>query len=324
MKKSILISLGISSVLLFGWSCSKENLGPDLSTISGPVTVLSGFDKKAASVDFSKNEEQYFTAEFENETEWQITLKGNTSTAVKTIKGISKTIDASNSRWTGYADDAPSFQKETVTAQLTFKHTTDTFTTTLFTTGMVNHDAGSVLVTDFATLKSNTEWPRDWPPVSITNNVYTDNILADGGKFFYMSGTPWQNNPYVNYMTISAKYADEDYGTYFPLYPDANRVYFNIMVYGKGPSDTWLQINFSENGVNARGISIRPDWYGWKLLSYNYNDLIPDANVTGDAKPNKLTSVSFVLLSDQTAPYTNPVSVAFDHPVFTFNKPYQP
>ncbi len=321
MKNLSLISISMISLIIFGVSCSKEKLGPDISSINGPVTIVEPFSKSTGTVDFSNNEEVYFTAKFEKETDWTVTLIGNTSGATKTIEGVSAVISKTNSGWFGTANTAPSFQVETVTARLTFKHTTDTFNTTLTVTATKNLDQNDVLITDFSTLKSATLWPRDWPPVSITNTSYPK---ADGGKYFYMSGTPWQSgSPYVNYMTIPAKfYSDDSTITHYPVNPDADRVFFNIMVYGNGPSDTWLLVNFSEDGVQARHLNIRPDWTGWKLISVPYTSLLPD--ITTAAKPNKLTSVAFVLLSDAALPSTKSVSVAFDHPTFTLNQPYQP
>lgn len=319
MKNSI-TSIAALSLILFGMSCTKEVVGPDITSIYGPVTVVEPFNKSTASANFAQNQEVYFTARFENETNWILTLTGNTSGATKTIEGVSNVIDKSNSSWLGTANDVPSFQTETVTAKLSFKHAVDSFKTTLAISSTKNMDVNDVLLTDFSTLKTTAEWPRDWPPVSITNAAYPK---ADGGKYFYMSGTPWQaGSPYVNYMSISAKYADKDNGTYFPLNPDGGKVYFNIMVHGEGPSDAWLLINFSEDGKQARHINIRPDWTGWKLISIPYSSMIPD--ITTDAKPNKLTSVAFVLLSDAVPVDSKAVSVAFDHPVFTYNKPYQP
>ncbi|MCX6182764.1 MAG: hypothetical protein NT150_12640 [Bacteroidetes bacterium] len=328
MKNLSFILIAFTAVLTLQFGCRKDTLGPSIVGIYGPVTVVDPLNKSMSAVDFSKDETVYFTASFEKETDWVITVKGNTSGATKTFTTISKVVDKSNALWNGTADDVPSFQKETVTIFLTFKHTTDTFKTTMPITGLRNPDKNGILITDFSALKSATDWPRDWPAVTVFDNSHPK---ADGGKYFYMSGTPWKHQnfdpklpiePYVNYMDIASNKADVNHGSTYGLSTDSNKVYFNIMVYGNGPSDTWFLVNFWEEGGVARHINIRPDWTGWKLLSYTYAELLD--NVSTPGKPDKLDKVSFVLLSDQVAPYTNAVSVAFDHPIFTINHPYQP
>ena len=326
MKKLSLIVLGFTSLLMTEWACTKEKLGPDISGVFGPVTVTEAFNSSKTTVDFSADEEVHFTAKFEKETDWIVTLTGATSGATKTFEAISNTIDISNSKWLGHADDAPSFQAETVTATLTFKNTTGTFSKTINVTGQKNLDKSGVLISDFSSPVKTLAWATDWPGFTLNNTSYSK---ADGNKYIYITGKPWQTapgsstiTPYVNFVDVKAKDAATDYGTYYPLLTDTNKVYFNIMVYGTGQSDTWLMVNFSEDGVTSRHINIRPDWTGWKLLSYTYASLLD--NVTTAAKPDKLTTVSFILLSDAVPAESKTVSVAFDHATFTFNKPYQP
>ncbi len=342
MKKLISISLCTIALLMFELSCKKDPLGPDITGIYGPVTVVDTLKKSAATVDFSKDESVFFTASFEKETDWVLTITGKTSGATKTFEGISKNIDKTNALWNGTASDVPSFQKETVTARLTFRHTADTFKTTLVTTGLKNLDKNDVLVTNFSTFKvihpydstkNNPVHPNaDWPISLTTTSQAGISSPADGGKYLYMSGKPWQHingdvlqgfTPYVTYLNITAAHADTDYGTYYPLLPDSNKVIFNIMVYGNGPtSKTWLEVTFMEDGVTARHINIYPTWVGWKLLSYSYASLLD--NIATPGHPEKLQMVTFLLLSTAVPPESTTVSVAFDHPVFTTNHPYQP
>jgi hypothetical protein len=84
-------------------------------------------------------------------------------------------------------------------------------------------------------------------------------------------------------------------------------------------------VNISEANGATRNINIYPDWTGWKLLSYNYSQFSTDPS---SLHPNQIKKIDFVLLSKATQDVLNQkaevVSTAFDHPVFTFNKPWQP
>jgi|GEM_PF-2726111 len=356
MKKLTQFILGFSSLLFAVSSCSKETLGPDIVGLYSPATIIDSLKKSQPNVDFSKDETVYFTAKFEKTTDWLLTLKGNTSGAVKTFTGVSSSLDVSNARWTGYANTVPSFQKENITATLTFKHTTDTLKTTITTTGLRNLDKDGVLVTNFSSFKFVHSWAND-PVNQNCDWAYADKLYngfpkADGGAYCTMMGHPWKNdfnndkihpvtNPYVNYLDIKASKADFNYVDYFPLPADSNRVYFSLMVYGTGTPNTRLLVNFMEENIDARYADIKITWTGWKLLTFQYAELLD--KITTKNQPDKVNQVSFILLNSKTGPFeatgsfidpvANPplddqnpnfVSVAFDHPTFTINHPYQP
>jgi hypothetical protein len=320
----------LAAVTVFSGSCKKpEQLGPDIKGVYGPVNVTQPLAKSNGNPDFSTGETVYFNAAFENDAIWTLTIVGQTSGAVKTITGISSQLGAYNATWDGTADDAPSFLLENVTITLSFQNSPITFTETLTIAGRKNLDAGGVLVADFSVNKSYcvcgppnpNGWPSDWPA---TGTAVTYGI-PDGNAYMSMSGTPWQGTPvtpYVDFMTIEAKNAQVNYGDYFPLYADPAKVYFNIMVYNTGTADTWLKVMIIEEGGVVRELDIRPDWTGWKLISKNYTELTTTSTAAG--KPNKVTTVQFVLLSDANPLPGAAVSTAFDHVIFTHNKPYQP
>ena len=111
MKKIIVL---LTLIVCFG-SCKKqEEIGPDINAIYGPVTITQPFSVSATSIDFSTGSKLFFNASFQNDASWIITIKGATSNAIKTICGIGKTINVSNSTWDGSADSPPSFSLETV------------------------------------------------------------------------------------------------------------------------------------------------------------------------------------------------------------------
>ncbi len=351
MKYFSYIPAGLIVLLLFAVGCRKDTLGPSLVEMHGPVTVTEPFSASKNSVDFSKNEQVHFTAKFENDAAWIVTVKGQISGAVKTFEGASKSVDISNSVWTGYANTIPSFQVEPVTATLSFKYTADTFKTTINATGLRDLDKNAVLITDFSHFKFIHQWDVDANHNLIKNadwkyidTAYKAFPKADGGVYCTMVGHPWvasNMDPYINYLDLTSINPLVQNAPYYPLPADSNSVYFNVMVYGTGTASTRLLINFQEDHITCRHADIAVNWEGWKLLSYRYADLLD--NVTTPNQPNKITMVSFVLLSSATGPYPgdkayptpptnkpfedkNPfmVGVAFDHPIFTLHTPYQP
>jgi len=335
MKKNICILL-LATVLIA--SCKKtEQLGPDLVGIYGSVTVTEPLAVNTPSVNFATDGVVFFTAKFQNDAVWTITITGANG-AKKSITGISKEINAENSTWKGTADVPPSFIAGAVTATLSFQNDALTesvpFTITAKRTSDFTTD---VLVTDFKVSPIQnygalpilpTNWPSDFP---LTVNFLSTHGLPDGNAYLTMGPqAPWQpgGSPFVDILTISPRNSIKNYGTYYPLYADPTKVYFNIMVYNTG-TPTWLQISFMEDGVVARGLNIKPNWTGWKLVSVRYSDLTPNSSAAAsNVQPQKITGIQLVLLSNvaTNSPLlpTTAVSAAIDHMTFTHNAPYQP
>jgi hypothetical protein len=312
--------------------CNKENT---VYPYYGSVTVTENFAANNTIPDFGAGDKVYFTAKFAQNANWTIKIVGQTTGAVKTISGIGTEVNASNSTWNGSADAVPSFKVENVTATLSFQGDNKTYSLNLSIGSIKKPDANEVLVTNFAVSKvkdgnytDTVNWQSDFLPTSIAN-AYP---LADGNSYLSMSGKPWQVipgtsniSPYIDYLRIYSTGADTPYGPVFPVYANPSSVYFNILVYNTGTKNTWLQVNISEANGATRNINIYPDWTGWKLLSYNYSQFSTDPS---SLHPNQIKKIDFVLLSKATQDVLNQkaevVSTAFDHPVFTFNKPWQP
>ncbi|MDB5272026.1 MAG: hypothetical protein JWO58_393 [Chitinophagaceae bacterium] len=331
--------------ILFIASCKKtEQLGPDLVGIYGPVTVTQPFAVNTSSVNFATGGQIYFTAQFQNDAVWTITITGATSHAVKTITGISKNISIDNSLWTGTADVVPSFTVENVTATLTFKNSptlVETITPIAITGKRISDYPTDVLVTNFVVNKRHYDggppnhytigwaapygWPSDYPNIINTDNTYPK---PDGDNYLIMSGIPWADptiTAYINNLLIMADSSDFKYGKYFPLYADPDKVYFNIMVCGTNTPYTWLQVTVIEEGANGdinRSINFKPSWTGWKLFSYKYSDLAAGSSTVPN--PQKVKGVQLVLLSTAPALPGPSVKIGIDHITFTHNQPYQP
>ncbi|MCU0428389.1 MAG: hypothetical protein MUF42_00330 [Cytophagaceae bacterium] len=317
--------LAVTFVGLLSACSDVERLGPDQKAIFSKVVVKEGLTATTSNPNFSTGQKVGFKAVFERDAYWVLTITGNNSGAKYTVEGISNEIDPSKIVWDGRASSLPAFALEPVTAKVSFPNSPgDTLRLNMTVAGRRNMDAGAVIVTNFSAPK--IAWQKDWPPIEYPGTT-TNYGFPDGNNYCYMSGTPWQGagSPYVNFLNIRAVNSDVSYTSgFFPLYADYNKVYFNIMVYGNGPSNkTWLQIGLQENGVAARNYNIRPNWTGWKLVTIKYTDFVPD-NEEISYNPQKINLVSLVLLSDAVPLATTPVSVAVDHMVFTHGGPLQP
>ncbi|HXA01949.1 MAG TPA: hypothetical protein VNW99_08175 [Cytophagaceae bacterium] len=345
MKKLLLYSQILFVLILF--SCKKkERIGPSLNEMSGPVTITATFTASNATPDFSTGGSIYFSAAFQNDANWMLTLTGNISGAVKTFKGTGKIISASNATWDGSSGNTLSFRAEPVTAVLNFPTASSAppIVATSITINITpkNLNALGKLIADFhnaakikdANYTTTIDWQSDWVPTMVAGSL----PLVDGNSYLVMSGTPWQpgQSPYIDFLTIYATAGDSTYGTYFPLYADPSQVYLNFYIYNsynpQAPlSNTnnpyaWLQVNIIEEGGVTWTYQIKnPTWLGWKLFSINYNSFI-SSNSSVIPNPTKVKAVQLVILS--SAPLTNlasyKVTVPIDHLIWTFNKPYQP
>ncbi len=357
MKKYILNSLIIGLIVL-GSCAKKEKIGPDLEALYKPVQFATPFAVNNTSPNFSVGDKVYFSAKFKNETYWLITVTGNTSGAVKYFYGTGTFI--SNATWDGSADILPSFAAETVSAELSFPRSATSFVSIGLTiVGAKNHDAGNVLITDFSTTKFglsnanvNTLWPSDWVATVTGNNIPYSN--PDGNQYCRMGpNAAWQNNasypghksPYIDFLTISAN--AQGYPTYFPLIADPSQIYFNAMVYydplvSINADKMWFQVILHEedktnpSSIVAKSVNIyfKTPVNGvlpparWDLVSIPYLDFKTSDSTQTHINPQKIKDVQLVLLSkakqDVLDAGTYPVSVTFDHLIFTHYKPYQP
>src|SRR6478609_2078693 len=145
----LLLCVGI--IQLVFTSCKKQDqVGPNIEGIYGPLTIVTTLNKSADNIQFATGQKVYFTAGFESDAVWKLTIKGQTSKAVKTFEGISKSLNATNSTWDGSADSAPSFRAEVCDVILTFPNSIkDTLKTTITITSKKAASPKEVIITDF-------------------------------------------------------------------------------------------------------------------------------------------------------------------------------
>lgn len=323
-------------VLLAFAGCKKDDIiGPNLQEMREPVVMVQPLrinGAASATVDFSADEEANITAKFDGDKSWIITITGQTSGAVKTYTGASDEVDIT---WKGSADIFPSFGNETCDIDLTFEYQADNFNVTanITSASLLARHPKAFLLSDMTTTTGT--WSTDWP--NYTAGTVAGITAAEGNDYLYITQIPWQGtpnvSPYVNFVQIPAGQTQSASSGYYTVPAQANDIFFNILVYNTaGTTDNpdgygYFTIQFQEEGtaVNPE-IEIRPDWTGWKLLSFNYKDEI------GGTKPHRIERIQLTLLSSASQDVLNEyltgggvqVSMAVDYPVFTYGGPLQP
>ncbi len=330
MKYKILYSALFVLLALAG--CKKDDvIGPNLQDLQGPVVITQALAVDNATPDFSTGEKVNITAAFDSDKSWIITITGQTTGAVKTYTGSGSEIDI---LWDGSADIFPSFGSETCDIDLTFQFQTNTYNVTVNTTigTLLSRHPYAFLLSDL-TATTGT-WTTDWP--NYTAGTAAGIPAIEGADYLYVTQTPWQGNPvtpYVNFIQIPAGQTQSVSSGYYTVPAQANEVFFNILVYNTaGTVDNpngygYFTIQFQEEGTAVSPeIEIRPNWTGWKLLSFNYLGDI------GGTKPHRIEQIQFTLLSSASQDELNafltgggvPVSMAVDYPIFTYGGPLQP
>ena len=326
MKNTIYLWLVTLAVVLVGCKNDETMVLQNFNVLS-PLTVSDTLPNFKTSL-------PKFSAKFDNVASWKVTITGNISKATKTFSGTSQTI---NVVWNGLSDNLPLFGKEGCTVELSFPDSKNNPNQIKLTTkDIVNIDKGSVLITAFATDNFNpiTGWQSDWQATFTKNAKPTS---ADGTPYLYMTGHGfWQgttdaekaNNPYIDYLLFKPSNSDINYGLYWPLPNNSSRVYFNAMIYcskadiGQHYKDASITFTLGQEDGNEGSFTVNPTWEGWKIVSVNYNSLV--FKKSDLPRPDRIKTLTIVTISKATAVPIVETMTAFDHLIFTLDRPFNP
>lgn len=333
MKKYAIIfsvALGLSVV---GCQQDDEFSGPDLENLYGGFSILQGLDISNRNVDFSANENTYFTAAFSKSVDWKIEVKGLTSGAIKYLEGFSSEIGASNATWQGTTTLLPTFRGEECAIELTIANQADTLRDTL--TVVAGKNNPGFLLSDF-----EDGFPTNWitfvqSGANMSFNVQASPSSAHGNRYYDMGGdVNWDWLKGYVYIPATA------FGNpTFPLNSNPANVYFNTFIY-KVPTLNNALILFqfceddNEDGVfntaneDMYSIQVTPTTNGWSQLSVNYAELAALVNGApstpagnGVREPHKLKQVNILHLANPTSGYAQSY---IDYMIFTENAPLNP
>ena len=113
--------VGFIASLLCMWSCSEEMVGPSIDGITiDTFNIVNSATAKMIDADFAQGDSIHFMGSWEFDTKWTITVKGQTSGAVRTLTGFGKSVDESIA-WDGSADLIFFREGETCEATLSFE-----------------------------------------------------------------------------------------------------------------------------------------------------------------------------------------------------------
>lgn len=202
------------------------------------------------SIDFSLGLPLEFAATFNETVTWKIVLRGQSSTAIKTITGTSSILNASNAKWTGNHDELYFFEDgEKISADLIISGkagicSTDTITLTKGINYRVATPTFQLINTDATTYNSDFEEGTSYTSI---NNFHTqfniggstfavaqdENLRAPEGKnFLRIIGTSAEPNGFFVGGLQHRKLPDAS--TYFlpTTWTDPEKIYLNVYVRG--------------------------------------------------------------------------------------------
>jgi hypothetical protein len=332
MKNIFLIAL-----TLFFFSCqdNPEFLGNSLQDQYGPLNFTEEFKSSATEFDFSQPLTNYFEAKWSKNLNWELTLTGENSGAVKTFTGFGTELTSAESTWIGTANNFPSFDLEECVAELKLTDLDTTIMASIFVTlsSLKPQQNDLFLVTDFENGLVNMV-PYEQPGANMTFDLEIGGA-ASGNQYYSMGG-------YVNwdYYLGSIKILT-DVSAMGSVPPSS--AYFNIATLGgiinETPDDQFVEIVCRESDGDLFSTTIRPvTWSNWNLTSLPYSDFVLVDGSQGDniQDPASVMRVEVVCLSCPAGPspindippceenLNLNVKTDIDFIAFTLNEPYNP
>lgn len=339
------------SLMIF-LSCEREDLG-----FIGPSTIspaegfeVQSFTASADSIDLEDND-LLINATFNQTVTWNLTITGQTSSAIWTRTGLSNTIN--NLSWSGGHVGTQFFRTgETVIITVSFMASTINSELTVVIDQAHIFDEQGLLPTyaDFEGIDESAMVYPYWvifSPISgydveqgIGSSVvsYSGEVVKpnQGDQYFYMRGLGSPNDP--GFVSGVQCYIDE--AGYPNLPSDADNVWINVYVWGSGNTNARLDMELQEDDT----LSVLPSYkgwdddnyvatmnlghYGWKLFSFKYSDLATniyeDLGNKGNKihEPQRLKNLVFILIKDRDQ--TQVSEAYFDYPIFTIGGPFDP
>lgn len=330
MKKLLFILLIIASA-----SCQRkeEVLGPTLEELYGDFSVVEGFDVSGSPIDFSIGEQAEFSCRFSKPVDWEISIIGQTSGAIKTISDNSKVIDQENGIWNGTTTFLPMFKVEDCMAVLSVSD--ENFADTIYLSVQETRVNDGFLLSDFEN-GLNTGW--DYFIQSGADMKFfieeSDNA-AQAFNYYVMGGeVPW--DWLIGYIDMPASaYQAETY----PLSDNPTQVYFNTFLYKPDPINNEIVLWQFWEDDNLDGVfqSATEDMYslelsgldnGWQSISVRYDEipsLVDGAPSTpagnGVHEPNKIINTRLLFLANPATGYSE---TWLDYIIFTQNQALVP
>ena len=299
MKNIILILIAV--VFL---SCQRENpdfLGGSLNDQFGELLVVDSLSSNVSNFNFSLVSPRYFEAQWTKNLNWELSVVGSQSGAIKTFTGFSSKIDIANSSWDGTANNFPSFLEESCTATLTLADNVDTIvmSTIVNISELKPLQDGLKVVADFEDgMPTNT---IVIPQMGENMSFKIENGQAANGSSYYGMGGIVNWDYYLGSIKIPVE--TEEYASVSPLL-----LYFNMAIIGgplgEVPANQFVKIYLREADGERYSYEINPvNWSNWQLISVPYSDFILDSEVSNNTQdPGTINQIEIMCLSCPSGP----------------------
>lgn len=316
MKKALYYILAFALGTSLFASCEKEDpIGPSLVDLYGPFRILDSLTVPS-TIDFTKDSLIIFGGTWSNISDWKITITGESSGAIKTIEGKSKTIDTLIASWDGTADGI-FFKKEICSIQLTFKDYSDTITAKTTITELHDYSKDGIILEPF----ENTPVFYFNPLGTIT--LITNNSIPQGRKYAEIKSNEeiTLNNQPKWWLGGFPGFIDNTLNFNFN---ETDSIYINFFAKGLGYTGSKISITAKEDQNDDGEIDVE---YGyttedinsdnWQKYSISYSSLINNS-ITKKNNPSKLKELYISFVSDGIE---GPKGFAIDFIIITQGKP---
>jgi hypothetical protein len=344
-SKASIIGLLITASLV---SCKKKQTeGPELNDLFGPFFIEDSLKVSANEANFQEGS-LHFTAKTSIRTDFKLEVVGEVSGARFVLTGKAKELDINNAIWKGQATSFPSFASEPAKVMLTYPgKSQDTMFANINITKTKLHDTllvESRVVSNFTNGRTALMPVIDRFPTSAPHSAFNSPV---GNPYIYANGflnatDGWGGGYYVPAKVMSTPSVEVG-GRHFVNLPNRpNDVYFNIAVYNTGEISSFLIVALRQDD-DLNGFDEKIDNYftyfirlenapslgwevnTWRLFSIRYSDFTSgNINADGVHRPHRVAQVAFLHLAAASQPAGSTVSIAYDMPLFTIGRPYQP
>jgi len=272
----------IFSMIMTVSSCKKKNF--DLGDYEGdPIcasdkfqfTAGNDFTISPSTIDFTTTPYVNFTGVMNEKVEWTLTIKGNTTGAIKTFTQRNTVMDV---KWYGNADNDLFFGAESCSVTLSIS-CKDPITASLTISTVANFaDPGSFLLLSNwdGVLPGNQGTWLEYHNAGINASIDNTTPSPQGGKYRHFDGAyGWYIGGFDQAVDLNAFMAGQGVSS-----PDS--IYLNF--YLQGSTVTVPTLAITESGAKfSKNVVI--NWTGWKLVSYKLSDfnILNPGNITNIA-----------------------------------------
>lgn len=327
MKKIIIYSGTVLLALLVMTGCQHETDvfdGPSLIDQFGAFRLVEDLAVSQPQADFAMGESAFFTAKFNKNVNWELTITGRESGAVKLIEGLSEELTIENSLWDGGASDAPLFRTEMCDVTLLVP-TEDSLLMTAEVEALSGKVYDAITLVDFEKdLGASLFFGNFEFELTAETGIKEDGMAGQGEKYYFFEGTDGVvANFFTGLIRIDPAF---DGNTYFPLpNPDPSQVYFNTFLLHDKTPNTIAVVQFfidtNNDGVFTDGVDQSKqlagdfplDHEGWKLYSHT----MEETGIT-EAEMAKIVMIQVLLISNMNAQPTPPLPVRYGIDFLTF------